>query len=294
MDIKWLKTFIAVVEEGSFRAAAEKLFISQPSITVHMKLLEEHLRVQLFHRGHTKVKVSAIGEKYYPMAKKLVAQIEASTKEIHLESLNPAVPLIISVSPALLYTNLLDRIHDFIELHQQYIVEIVMEDQVQLESAIKGQQIDVALGLHKFISKEFHSERIDRSPLRLVYSSKLQLMEKQLDLKLKALFNEHPFYIGYLNEHIPVVEWLNNEYEIKKFNKIKDVIFAIKLIKEGLGIGLLPESLISEEIEADLLRVVDIGPIGTINPVDIYMSHLRNSIKIIPLTSFIRNSLLEN
>lgn len=294
MDIKWLKTFIAVVEEGSFRAAAEKLFISQPSITVHMKLLEEHLRVQLFHREHTKVKVSAIGEKYYPMAKKLVAQIEASTKEIHLESLNPAVTLIISVSPALLYTNLLDRIHDFIELHQQYIVEIVMEDQVQLESAIKGQQIDVALGLHKFISKEFHSERIDRSPSRLVYSSKLQLMEKQLDLQLKALFNEHPLYIGYLNEHIPVVEWLNNEYEIKKFNKIKDVIFAIKLIKEGLGIGLLPESLISEEIEADLLRVVDIGPIGTINPVDIYMSHLRNSIKIIPLTSFIRNSLLEN
>lgn len=294
MDIKWLKTFIAVVEEGSFRAAAEKLFISQPSITVHMKLLEEHLRVQLFHREHTKVKVSAIGEKYYPMAKKLVAQIEASTKEIHLESLNPAVPLIISVSPALLYTNLLDRIYDFIELHQQYIVEIVMEDQVQLESAIKGQQIDVALGLHKFISKEFHSERIDRSPLRLVYSSKLQLMEKQLDLQLKALFNEHPLYIGYLNEHIPVVEWLNNEYEIKKFNKIKDVIFAIKLIKEGLGIGLLPESLISEEIEADLLRVVDIGPIGTINPVDIYMSHLRNSIEIIPLTSFIRNSLLEN
>lgn len=223
-----------------------------------------------------------------------MAQIEASTKEIHLETLNPAVPLIISVSPALLYTNLLDRIHDFIELHQQYIVEIVMEDQVQLESAIKGQQIDVALGLHKFISKEFHSERIDRSPLRLVYSSKLQLMEKQLDLQLKALFNEHPLYIGYLNEHIPVVEWLNNEYEIKKFNKIKDVIFAIKLIKEGLGIGLLPESLISEKIEADLLRVVDIGPIGTINPVDIYMSHLRNSIKIIPLTSFIRNSLLEN
>lgn len=71
MDIKWLKTFIAVVEEGSFRAAAEKLFISQPSITVHMKLLEEHLRVQLFHREHTKVKVSAIGEKYYPMAKNL-------------------------------------------------------------------------------------------------------------------------------------------------------------------------------------------------------------------------------
>ena len=288
MDIKWLKSFIAVVEEGSFRAAAEKLYISQPSITVHMKLLEEHLQVQLFRREHTKVKVSAIGEKYYPMAKKLVAQIEASTKEIHLEALHPAVPLIISVSPALLYTNLLERIHDFIEENQQYNVEIVMEDQILLESAIKEQRIDVALGLHKFISKDYHSERIERSPLKLVHSSKLQLTEKQLDLQLKSLFAEHPLYIGYLNEHTPVVEYLNSEYDIKKFHKIKDVIFAIKLIKEGLGIGLLPESLISEEIEADILRIVDIGPVATIYPVDIYMSHLRNSAKVSPLTGFIR------
>ncbi|MEK4385484.1 LysR family transcriptional regulator [Solibacillus sp. FSL W7-1464] len=292
MDIKWLKSFIAVAEEGSFRAAAEKLYISQPSITVHMKLLEEHLQVQLFHREHTKVKISVIGEKYYPIAKNLVAQIEASTNEIHLESLNPVVPLIVSVSPALLYTNLLEQIHNFIELHPQFNVEIVMEDQVQLENAIRGQRIDVALGLHKFTYKEFHSERIDRSPLRLVYSSKLKLAEKQLDLQLKELFDEHQLYVGYLNEHTPVVEWLKNEYDIKKFNKINDVIFAIKLIKEGLGIGLLPESLIAEEIEADLLRVVDIGSIGTINPVDIYMSHLRNNTKIIPLTSFVRQSLI--
>lgn len=292
MDIKWLKTFIAVVEEGSFRAAAEKLYISQPSITVHMKLLEEHLQVQLFHREHTKVKISAVGEKYYPMAKKLLAQIEASTREIQLESLNPAVPLIISVSPALLYTNLLERIHNFIELHQQYNVEIVMEDQVQLENAVKAQRIDVALGLNKSTIKEFHSERIDRSPLRLVYSSKFILKEKQLDLQLKALFNEYPLYVGYLNEHTPVVEWLHEEYDIKKFNKINDVIFAIKLIKEGLGIGVLPESLISEEIEAGLFRIVDIGPIGTVYPVDIYMSHVRNATKVIPFTSFIRQSLI--
>ena len=291
MEIKWLKTFIAVVEEGSFRAAAEKLYISQPSITVHMKLLEEYLQVQLFHREHTKVNVSVIGKKYYPMAKKLVAQIEASTKEIHLESLNPAIPLIISVSPALLYTNILEQIHNFIELRPQYNVEIVMEDHVRLEHALKTQRIDVALGLQKFINKEFHSERIDRSPLRLVYSSKLQLMEKQLDLQLKELFDEHPLYVGYLNEHIPVVEWLKHEYDIRKFNKIKDVLFAIKLIKEGLGIGLLPESLILGEIEADLLRVVTIDPIGTVYPVDIYVSHLRNATKIIPLLGYIRQSL---
>lgn len=292
MDIKWIKTFIAVVEEGSFRGAAEKLYISQPSITVHIKLLEEYLQVQLFHREHTKIKISSIGERYYPMAKNLMAQIEASTKEIFQASLYPTVPLVVSVSPALLYTNILGELHNFIELHPQYDVEIMMEDQIKLDSELKARRIDVALGLHKFTNKDFHSERIDRSPLKIVYSSKLQLTEKHLDLQLKMLFHEYPIYTGYLNEHKPVVEWLNTEYGLKKFSKINDVIFVIKLIKEGLGVGLLPESLITEEIDSGTLQVLDIGSIATVYPVDIYINHLRNNKKIIPLTSFIRKSLI--
>lgn len=292
MDIKWLKTFIAVVEEGSFRGAAEKLYISQPSITVHIKLLEEYLQVQLFHREHTKIKISSIGERYYPMAKNLMAQIETSTKEIFQASLYPTVPLVVSVSPALLYTNILGELHNFIELHPQYDVEIMMEDQIKLDSELKARRIDVALGLHKFTNKDFHSERIDRSPLKIVYSSKLQLTEKHLDLQLKMLFHEYPIYTGYLNEHKPVVEWLNTEYGLKKFSKINDVIFVIKLIKEGLGVGLLPESLITEEIDSGTLQVLDIGSIATVYPVDIYINHLRNNKKIIPLTSFIRKSLI--
>lgn len=292
MDIKWIKTFIAVVEEGSFRGAAEKLYISQPSITVHIKLLEEYLQVQLFHREYTKIKISSIGERYYPMAKNLMDQIETSTKEIFQASLYPTVPLVVSVSPALLYTNILGELHNFIELHPQYDVEIMMEDQIKLDSELKARRIDVALGLHKFTNKDFHSERIDRSPLKIVYSSKLQLTEKHLDLQLKMLFHEYPIYTGYLNEHKPVVEWLNTEYGLKKFSKINDVIFVIKLIKEGLGVGLLPESLIAEEIDSGTLRVLDIGSIATVYPVDIYINHLRNNKKIIPLTSFIRKGLI--
>lgn len=215
-----------------------------------------------------------------------------STKEIFQISLHPIIPLIISVSPALLYTNILKEIHKFIELNPQYDIEIVMEDQINLESAIRSQRIDIALGLHKVNYKQFHSERMIRSPLRLVYSSKLQLAEKYLDLQLKMLFQEYPVYIGYLNEHIPVMEWLNTEYGIKKVNKINDVIFAIKLTKEALGLGLLPESLITEEIESGTLRVLDIGAIASVYPVDIYINHLRNNKKITPLLSFLRQRLI--
>ncbi|HWL22833.1 MAG TPA: LysR family transcriptional regulator, partial [Ureibacillus sp.] len=41
MEIKWLRSFVTAVECGNFRLAAEKLYISQPSITVHIHQLEE-------------------------------------------------------------------------------------------------------------------------------------------------------------------------------------------------------------------------------------------------------------
>ena len=60
---------------------------------------------------------------------------------------------------------------------------------------------------------------------------------------------------------------------------VQDSIFAIKLINEGLGIGLLPEFQIQAELAEGKLRVLDIGAIASIYSVDIYMSHLRNQVK---------------
>lgn len=294
VDLKWLKTFITVVEEGSFRAAAEKLYISQPSITVHIKSLEAQLQVQLFIREHTKVTLAPIGQQYYPIAKKLLAQVEASMKEIYQASLQPKIPLVISVSPALLSTKILKQIHDFIHLHTQYDVEIVMGDQSSLNTSIRTEQIDVAIGLQKMISKDFHSERIQRAPMKLVYSSKLQLDGVNLNQQLKGLFEKSPLYIGYLNEHIPVLEELEREYGLSKYQKIHDMLFAIKLIKEGLGIGLLPENLISTELEEGSLQVLEIGAIASIYPIDIYMSHLRNNMNVISFLSYMRNQFMPN
>lgn len=126
MDLKWLKTFVTVYEEGSFRAAAEKLFISQPSITVYIKALEEALQVALFLREHTKVSVTTVGDHYYPIAKKILAQVEASKTEIRTVANNQKTRLVIAVSSALISTNLLKVIHDFIETHPNYEIDIYM------------------------------------------------------------------------------------------------------------------------------------------------------------------------
>lgn len=49
--LKLIKTFIAVYETRSFSKAADQLFISQPTVSVHIKQLEEQLNVKLFDRN---------------------------------------------------------------------------------------------------------------------------------------------------------------------------------------------------------------------------------------------------
>ena len=45
MDMQWLRTFVVAANTLNFRKASEKLLLSQPTVTVHIKLLEDHLGI---------------------------------------------------------------------------------------------------------------------------------------------------------------------------------------------------------------------------------------------------------
>ncbi|MCE4070772.1 MULTISPECIES: LysR substrate-binding domain-containing protein [Pseudomonas] len=85
MNLFQLRAFDAVARERSFTRAAERLFISQPAVTGHVKALEEHYQVNLFRRTargveltEDGVRLSAISRTLFALEEEAEAMLDAS------------------------------------------------------------------------------------------------------------------------------------------------------------------------------------------------------------------------
>lgn len=68
MEFKQLQSFVAVVDYGSFTKASEKLFISQPTISTHIRLLEEEFQSCLLIRTTKSIELTPRGQEFYECA----------------------------------------------------------------------------------------------------------------------------------------------------------------------------------------------------------------------------------
>ncbi len=76
MELKNLQTFKAIIEEGSFKKAAEKLNYTQSTITFQVGQLERELSVQLFEKAGRCMKLTKAGEQLYPYVNEVLASLD--------------------------------------------------------------------------------------------------------------------------------------------------------------------------------------------------------------------------
>ncbi|KXT76726.1 LysR family transcriptional regulator [Streptococcus sp. DD12] len=77
MNIQQLRYVVAVANSGTFREAAAKLFVSQPSLSVSVKDLEEELGFQLFNRTTTGTVLTTKGMRFYEKALEVVRSFDS-------------------------------------------------------------------------------------------------------------------------------------------------------------------------------------------------------------------------
>lgn len=82
MELRHLRYFLAVADAAHFTRAAQKLWVSQPTLSQQIKQLEEELGAPLFHRGAGGVQLTAAGEKFRPYAERVLHEMEEAVLAI--------------------------------------------------------------------------------------------------------------------------------------------------------------------------------------------------------------------
>lgn len=82
MDIRQLRYFIAIAEEGSLSAAAQRVNVAQPSLSQHVIALERALNVQLLERSPKGVSLTQSGQLLLTHARTIVAALDVATQEV--------------------------------------------------------------------------------------------------------------------------------------------------------------------------------------------------------------------
>ena len=75
MNIQQLRYVVAIANSGTFREAASKLFVSQPSLSVAIKDLEQELNFQIFTRTTTGAVLTSQGMTFYERALEVVTSV---------------------------------------------------------------------------------------------------------------------------------------------------------------------------------------------------------------------------
>lgn len=86
MDARQLQYFLTVVDEGGVRAAADKLFVAQPSISQSIRSLERSVGSDLFTRTGRRLKLTAAGEALVSPARQVLHWLELSRANVEAVS----------------------------------------------------------------------------------------------------------------------------------------------------------------------------------------------------------------
>ena len=89
MDLRQLRYFTAIVEQGSFSKAATKLRVAQPALSQHLRHMEDELGVALLHRGTRGVLPTEAGERLLARARAILADFAELRDSVRGEAAAP-------------------------------------------------------------------------------------------------------------------------------------------------------------------------------------------------------------
>lgn len=235
MDIKQLHYFYTIVQEGTISKAAKSLHLTQPPLSIQIKLLEEEIGSPLFIRGPRAIQLTETGKLLYTRAQTILSLLDTTAKELEDQKQGNGGTLKIGVVSSVNDQLLRDWIVPFSRQYPNIRYEITESNTYELIDQLSHHLIEIAVVRTPFPSsdalkiKEWKEEPFYLAGTCDPPATLKQLAEQPLIIyrRWKQIFDE------YFQAHdlVPNYFCIND-----------DARTSIQWAKENLGLALLPES----------------------------------------------------
>jgi DNA-binding transcriptional LysR family regulator len=293
MEFLHLETFALLVQYQNFSQVAKKLNISQPTVTVRIKTLEEELGIALVIRVGRKVKITPAGQIFYDFVERSLRVLRNGLETIQEEDENEKHFTMGGSHTASFYflADIISEFYDKFEMelslstgHTPEVFQMVI-DQIAEVGIISTNLEHPELIKRKLYQDVFHLVALPTHPLAKQQNITI------LDLKDEPLITyERGGSLNYRIESLFREEGVqsNTIMELKYVNSIK------KMVREGIGIAFLPWISIEKEVKNGLITIL---PLSFSKPLtrDVHLVIHRKNIHSKEINTFVEilNSYLD-
>ncbi|MFD2925705.1 LysR family transcriptional regulator [Halobacillus naozhouensis] len=292
MEIKWVKTFSIAAEELNYRKTAEKLFITQPAVSLHIRQLEEELQKELFVKQGRNIQLTEFGRMFRSEAAGLLEYYENVLKKVRSVKQGYRQTFMIGMTPLLIDSIFPSIIRRFQEKNQSVELSIQVTESSQLQGLIEDDQIDIGFSCLPSISEGLFCEKLFSDSITLA------IPHDGYDLETAPAFDPYEIMsqsIIFTDHHPGYWERLKSEIQrhvpSPRFLKVSQSHAAKRFIQEGMGISFLPTFAINREIQEGRMLVVD-TPFLDLPSCSIYSLHKYDHSYEKEFTAFVTDFLL--
>lgn len=245
MDLQNIRAFLMVAETGSFSRAAEKLYISQPAVSKRISTLEFSLDCQLFDRLGKTVQLTQTGEALIPSYQRILAEISESERIVSNLRTRVSGHLKFGTSHHIGLHRLPPKLREYTNQFPEVELDIQFMDSEQAAALILKGTIELALiTLPDVTDKPFTTIPVWTDPMVCVAANDHALAK--LKTISKKQLSEHGVLIQSHSTHTRDI--IDQALQLDTNTKIimeSNYLETIKaMIQNGLGWGVLPESMI--------------------------------------------------
>lgn len=256
MNIKQIEYFVSIVETGSFGAAAEELYISQPSLSKQIIALEKELDVKLFDRSKRKISLTDAGKLFHKHAVNLRKNHQALQADLG-EYKKGTPSLRIAAIPVTAQYGITSNVAQFKKAYPHINFTLEERQSSIVLSALSQHKYDLAFVRDYHIDSNVFSSFPVVTDKLVVAVSWEHRFSKRKSISLVELSDENfiMFNKGTLIHELSVNACTSAGFEPRIFYTASRAASIIGMVSSNSGVALMMEKVLNYYDRSDVIAI---------------------------------------